>query len=219
MRIALSFFIGLLALTFASSVEARPRHKGYYQHQGYGYYAKVRVRQVRNYAAVECNQQGCGDAQQMRPAFTERRSPLRFTARARAASGIKTAARNPGVLPSFPSSDLSSRARAYVGTNPTGWRSVWCGRFMAMIAPGAAARISNPNAARSWAELPATSARVGAIAVMSRGRCRSNGFCPGHVGVVSGFQNGNPIIISGNNAGRVREAPYPASGVLKYVSG
>ena len=44
MRIALSLFIALFAL-FSTSVEARPRYKGYHQQQGYGYYG-LRVRQI-----------------------------------------------------------------------------------------------------------------------------------------------------------------------------
>jgi len=54
--------------------------------------------------------------------------------------------------------------------------------------------------------------RVGAIAVMSRGR---NG---GHVGVVSGIDaQGNPIIISGNHGRRVAEAKYPRGRIYAYV--
>ena len=109
--------------------------------------------------------------------------------------------------------DLASKARAYMGTNPTGWRRVWCGRFMAMVAPELASRISNPNMARSWAELPHTSPHVGAIAVLSRRR-------GGHVGVVTGFAaNGNPIIVSGNHGHRVGEGQYSKYRVLAYVSG
>lgn len=104
-------------------------------------------------------------------------------------------------------SDLVSRAAAYMGGNPTGWRHNWCGKFMSMIAPDAAARIRNPNQARDWAELPHTSAHVGAIAVM-----------PHHVGVVSGFDaNGNPVIVSGNHNHRVGEGVYPRSRIIAYV--
>lgn len=54
--------------------------------------------------------------------------------------------------------------------------------------------------------------RVGAIAVMSRGRRG------GHVGVVSGIDaKGNPIIISGNHGNRVAEAVYPKSRIYAYV--
>ena len=118
--------------------------------------------------------------------------------------------------PSFRSYSLGlvDRARSYIGTNPTGWRHVWCGRFMAMVAPDAAARVRNPNLARAWASLPHTSPHVGAIAVLSRGRRG------GHVGVVSGFDaRGNPIIISGNHGRSVGEGVYRASRVIAYVEG
>ena len=109
---------------------------------------------------------------------------------------------------------LVDKARHYLGTNPTGWRSLWCGRFMAMIAPDAAAQVKNPNRARSWASLPRTSPSIGAIAVMTRGKTG------GHVGVVTGFDaNGNPIVISGNHNNRVDEGVYPRSRVIAYVSG
>ncbi len=121
------------------------------------------------------------------------------------------APREPQVA-SWGSSGLVDRARSYLGTNPTGWRSLWCGRFMAMVAPSAAARVRNPALARSWGSLPHTSPHVGAIAVMAR---RGGG----HVGIVSGFDSsGNPIIVSGNNRGAVREGAYPASRVITYVS-
>ncbi len=52
--------------------------------------------------------------------------------------------------------------------------------------------------------------QVGAIAVMTR---RGGG----HVGVVSGVaENGDPIVISGNHAGAVREGVYPRSRVYAY---
>lgn len=111
------------------------------------------------------------------------------------------------------SSDLVSRARGYLGTNPTGWRALWCGRFMALIAPRAAAKLRNPNMARDWAELPHTSARIGTIVVLSRGRRG------GHVGVVTGFDpRGNPIVVSGNHNKRVGEGVYDRRRVLAYVS-
>lgn len=112
---------------------------------------------------------------------------------------------------------LVAQARAYLGTNPTGWRSLWCGRFMAMVAPAAAAKVKNPNYAKDWLQLPRTSGRVGDIAVMGR---RGGG----HVGVVSGFDSkGNPIIVSGN-AGRskggsrtVHEGTYSRHRILAFV--
>ncbi len=111
------------------------------------------------------------------------------------------------------SAPLVEKARAYLGTNPTGWRHVWCGRFMAMIAPDLAVRVGNPNLARDWASLPKTTPRVGAIVVLSRGK-------GGHIGVVSGFdEHGNPRVVSGNHNRRVAESVYPKSRVIAYVGG
>jgi uncharacterized protein (TIGR02594 family) len=54
--------------------------------------------------------------------------------------------------------------------------------------------------------------QVGAIAVMSRGRGG------GHVGIVTGVDaSGNPIMISGNNGNRVREAPVSRGRIYAYV--
>lgn len=119
------------------------------------------------------------------------------------------------VAPAFAGGDLVSRARAYMGQTAKqiglSRRTLWCGAFMAFIAPKAAASVKNPNMARSWAALPRSAPRVGAIAVTSR----KGG---GHVGVVSGFDaNGNPILVSGNHNGRVGEGVYPKRRVVKYV--
>jgi uncharacterized protein (TIGR02594 family) len=52
---------------------------------------------------------------------------------------------------------------------------------------------------------------IGAIAVMGR---RGGG----HVGVVSGIDAaGNPIVVSGNNGNRVREAPISRGRIYAYV--
>lgn len=115
------------------------------------------------------------------------------------------------IVPKSIGSSLVEKARAYLGTNPTGWKSLWCGRFMAMIAPLAAHHVKNPNLARAWAVLRHIAPRIGAIAVLSRGS-------GGHVGVVSGFDDrGNPRIISGNHGHRVGEGFYPKRRVIAYV--
>jgi uncharacterized protein (TIGR02594 family) len=53
--------------------------------------------------------------------------------------------------------------------------------------------------------------QVGAIAVMAR---RGGG----HVGIITGIDaQGNPIMISGNNGNRVREAPVSRGRIYAYV--
>ena len=67
--------------------------------------------------------------------------------------------------------------------------------------------------ASSFAQLRPACLRpqVGAIAVMGR---RGGG----HVGIISGIDaQGNPIMISGNNGNRVREAPISRGRIYAYV--
>ncbi len=109
---------------------------------------------------------------------------------------------------------LIAEARRYVGTNPTGRRSLWCGHFMNMVLKRTGRAVSNSNMARSFASYGrrVSGPQVGAIAVMSRGRFG------GHVGIVSGVDaSGNPIIISGNHGGRVAETVYPRGRIFAYV--
>lgn len=110
------------------------------------------------------------------------------------------------------SNSLVSEARKYLGGNPTGRRSLWCGAFMDMVLK----RTGHPgggNLARGYARYGTrvSGPQVGAIAVMAR----KGG---GHVGIVTGIDsNGNPIVISGNHNNRVAEAVYPRSRILTYV--
>ena len=101
-----------------------------------------------------------------------------------------------------------------MGRNPTGRSSLWCGNFMNFVLQRTGHQSSPSNQARSFASyghrLPGP--RVGAIAVMSRGRGG------GHVGVVSGIdESGNPIIISGNHGHKVGESVYPRNRIYAYV--
>lgn len=85
---------------------------------------------------------------------------------------------------------------------------LWCGDFMAMIAPQAAKRLDNPRWALDWAELPHTTPHVGAGVVFR-----------GHVGIVAGFDaRGNPDVISGNHGRRVGRGIYPKERVVAYVN-
>ena len=107
-----------------------------------------------------------------------------------------------------PMHNLVMAARAHLGTNPTGWAHVWCGKFMSLIAPQAAAKIDNPNAARNWAQLPSVGGcRVGAVAVM-----------PHHVGVVSECNGRKIRMVSGNSVGhRVAETDISSSRIIAFV--
>jgi uncharacterized protein (TIGR02594 family) len=108
--------------------------------------------------------------------------------------------------------DLVSEARKYIGTNPTGRASLWCGAFMDMVLKRTG-HAGGGNLASAYARYGTRVAgpQVGAIAVMGR---RGGG----HVGVVSGIDpNGNPIIVSGNHNHTVAEAVYPRARISAYV--
>jgi uncharacterized protein (TIGR02594 family) len=109
-------------------------------------------------------------------------------------------------------SDVVSAARSQLGNGAVYGRSnLWCARFMNYVLARTGHKGTGSDMASSFASMPHTGMHVGAIAVMSR-------HGGGHVGVVSGFDaSGNPIIISGNNMGRVREAAYPAGRIYAFV--
>ena len=93
--------------------------------------------------------------------------------------------------------DLISRARAYLGMTAAQIglhrRTLWCAAFLRHIGVSGI-----DDRAISALRLPRTSKQVGAIAVYSH-----------HVGIVTGFQNGYPILLSGNSNGRrVYEGVY-----------
>jgi uncharacterized protein (TIGR02594 family) len=112
----------------------------------------------------------------------------------------------------FGGGSLVADARRYLGTNPTGRRSLWCGAFMDKVLREAGHR-GGGNLAKGYLNYGTrvSGPQVGAIAVMGR---RGGG----HVGVVSGVDaNGNPIVISGNHNNTVAESVYPRSRILAYV--
>jgi uncharacterized protein (TIGR02594 family) len=110
------------------------------------------------------------------------------------------------------SNALVVEARKYIGTNPTGRGSLWCGAFMDMVLKRTG-HSGGGNLASAYARYGTrvSGPQVGAIAVMGR---RGGG----HVGVVSGVDpNGNPIIVSGNHNHTVAESVYPAGRISAYV--
>ena len=103
-------------------------------------------------------------------------------------------------------------ARSYIGTNPTGRGSLWCGAFMDLVLKQTG-HAGGGNLARGYAHYGTrvSGPQVGAIAVMGR-------HGGGHVGVVSGIDaNGNPIIVSGNHNRTVAESVYPRGRIAAYV--
>ena len=112
----------------------------------------------------------------------------------------------------FTSSALVAEARKYLGTNPTGRSSLWCGAFMDLVLKRTG-HSGGGNLASAYARYGTrvSGPQVGAIAVMGR---RGGG----HVGVVSGIDpNGNPIIVSGNHNRTVAETVYPRGRIYAYV--
>ena len=115
---------------------------------------------------------------------------------------------------SLTSSNVVAEARRYLGGNPTGRGSLWCARFANMVLQHSGYKGTGSDMARSFANYGqrVSGPQVGAIAVMSRGRGG------GHVGIITGIDaKGNPIMISGNNGNRVREAPISRGRIYAYV--
>ena len=110
-------------------------------------------------------------------------------------------------------STLVMEARRYLGGNPTGRGGLWCARFMNMVLQHTGHQGTGSDMASSFARYGqrVSGPQVGAIAVMGR---RGGG----HVGIITGIDaQGNPIMISGNNGNRVREAPISRGRIYAYV--
>ena len=110
-------------------------------------------------------------------------------------------------------SGLVSEARRYIGGNPTGRGRLWCARFMNMVLQHTGHQGTGSDMASSFTRYGTrvSGPQVGAIAVMGR---RGGG----HVGIITGIDaRGNPIMISGNNGNRVREAPISRGRIYAYV--
>lgn len=131
-------------------------------------------------------------------------------------ASIATSSASGGMATSggFGSSNVVAEARRYLGGNPTGRGRLWCARFMNMVLERTGLHGTGSDLARSFASYGqrVSGPQIGAIAVMGR---RGGG---GHVGVVSGIDaGGNPIVVSGNNGNRVREAPISRGRIYAYV--
>jgi uncharacterized protein (TIGR02594 family) len=134
---------------------------------------------------------------------------------ANSADVMSSSANSAGVTASggISSSNIVAEARRYLGGNPTGRGSLWCARFMNMVLQHSGYRGTGSDMASSFARYGqrVSGPQVGAIAVMGR---RGGG----HVGIITGIDAaGNPIMISGNNGNRVREAPVSRGRISAYV--
>jgi uncharacterized protein (TIGR02594 family) len=137
----------------------------------------------------------------------------RGLADANASLPSSTASGGIGMSGGFGSSNVVAEARRYIGGNPTGRGSLWCARFMNMVLQHSGYHGTGSDMARSFASYGqrVSGPQIGAIAVMGR---RGGG----HVGIVSGIDaSGNPIVVSGNNGNRVREAPISRGRIYAYV--
>jgi uncharacterized protein (TIGR02594 family) len=137
----------------------------------------------------------------------------RGLAGANASIASSTASSSVTMSGGFGSSNIVAEARRYLGGNPTGRGSLWCARFMNMVLQHEGYRGTGSDMASSFARYGqrVSGPQVGAIAVMAR---RGGG----HVGIITGIDaQGNPIMISGNNGNRVREAPVSRGRIYAYV--
>lgn len=113
--------------------------------------------------------------------------------------------------------DLVSEARRWLGYSASaiGVReNLWCAAFMNKTLERAGYKGTGSDRADSFARYGrrVSGPRVGAIAVMSRGKTG------GHVGVVTGVdRNGDVRVISGNHNRVVGEGSYPRSRIYAYV--
>ena len=160
------------------------------------------------------------DGRYLPPTATTTAQPVGRKA-ARAARSARSPRREIGSLPGTTSSSfgggsnsLVSEARKYLGGNPTGRRSLWCADFVNLVLNKSGMHGTSSSMAKSFASygtrIPGP--KVGAIAVLSRGKGG------GHVGIVTGIDDGgNPILISGNHNNTVAEATYSRGRIIAYV--
>ncbi|MDO8877423.1 MAG: TIGR02594 family protein [Pseudolabrys sp.] len=194
-RRATLLLCAVMAASFASSAMARPVQKATKSPQPMASAQDPRSPDAQPYP-MEGVQASAGTAS---------------TSRSQRAGGERRA-HSGDAFGGFTSNSLVSEARKYLGTNPTGRATLWCGAFMDLVLKRTGHK-GGGNLASAYAGYGArvSGPQVGAIAVMRRGG-------GGHVGVVSGVDpNGNPIIVSGNHNRTVAESVYPRGRITAYV--
>ncbi|MBR0684875.1 TIGR02594 family protein [Bradyrhizobium manausense] len=202
--VALAIFFAAVAV-FVSPASARPHHRHSAERHGYVHHA--RHHHYRHHARSSRFERGA--AQLRASGFADTQASYNPNANSGTANDGMAASSGFGG-----GSGLVSEARRYIGGNPTGRGSLWCARFMNMVLQHTGHQGTGSDMASSFAHYGTrvSGPQVGAIAVMSRGRRG------GHVGIITGIDaQGNPIMISGNNGNRVREAPISRGRVYAYV--
>ncbi|MET4798421.1 TIGR02594 family protein [Bradyrhizobium sp. LB11.1] len=196
--VALALFFAAVA-AFVSPASARPHHRHSAERHAYVHHA--RHHHYRHHARSSRFERSAEQLQASKFANTQ-------------ASYDPNANAGAGVSGGFGGgSGLVSEARRYIGGNPTGRGSLWCARFMNMVLQRTGHQGTGSDMASSFARYGTrvSGPQVGAIAVMGR---RGGG----HVGIITGIDaQGNPIMISGNNGNRVREAPISRGRIYAYV--
>ncbi|WP_375311278.1 TIGR02594 family protein [Bradyrhizobium sp. A5] len=197
--VALALFFAAVA-AFSSPASARPHHRHSAERHAHVHHA--RYHHYRHHARSSRFERSA--AQLQASGFADTQASYNPNAN----SGMAASGGFGG------GSGLVSEARRYVGGNPTGRGSLWCARFMNMVLEKTGHHGTGSDMANSFARYGTrvSGPQVGAIAVMSRGRRG------GHVGIITGVDaQGNPIMISGNNGNRVREAPVSRGRIYAYV--
>ena len=208
----------LIALSLCSAAivvsvqpaSARPHHGAGRHARAYhaGHHAKRHYAHVRHRHAARVSRWERGVAQMQAGGLADPNANFADPNSTLTSTGGEMASVN------FGSSGVVSEARRYLGGNPTGRGSLWCARFMNMVLEHSGYRGTGSDMANSFASYGQriSGPQVGAIAVMSRGRSG------GHVGIITGIDaSGNPVMISGNNGNRVKEAPISRGRIYAYV--
>ena len=203
--VALAIFFAAVAV-FVSPASARPHHRHSAERHAYVHHA--RHHHYRHHARSSRFERGAAQLQASGFADTQASYNPNANVGGMANNGMAAGAGFGG------GSGLVSEARRYLGGNPTGRGSLWCARFMNMVLQHTGHQGTGSDMASSFAHYGTrvSGPQIGAIAVMSRGRRG------GHVGIITGIDaKGNPIMISGNNGNRVREAPISRGRIYAYV--
>lgn len=203
--VALAIVFAAVA-AFVSPASARPHHRHSAERHGYVHHA--RHHHYRHHARGSRFERSAAQLQTSGFANTQASYDPNANVGGMANNGMAASGGFGG------GSGLVSEARRYIGGNPTGRGSLWCARFMNMVLQHTGHQGTGSDMASSFARYGTrvSGPQVGAIAVMSRGRRG------GHVGIITGVDaRGNPIMISGNNGNRVREAPISRGRIYAYV--